>query len=52
MGDKRIMSKKHDDAECPAPNPDALALKLFVFTTLGCIAYATAVLIFIEVFAP
>jgi hypothetical protein len=46
------MSKKHDDTECPAPSPDALAMKLFVFTTLGVIGYATAVLIFIEVFAP
>jgi hypothetical protein len=46
------MSKKHDDNECPAPNPDALAMKLFVLTTIGVIGYAAAVLIFIEVFAP
>jgi hypothetical protein len=46
------MSKKHDDTECPPPNPDSLALKLLVLTTLGCIGYGAAVLIFIEVFAP
>ncbi len=37
--------KKHDDAELQSPDPDKMALKLFILATLGCIGYGTAVLI-------